>query len=93
MEHRKARFYGIWCRIAAFVLIVLAIVYLNTPWLYIFGTLGIAAGLASAVILGLFWRCPKCRRRLGADKGILDIRVCPHCGEDLGIEEPELKDE
>lgn len=84
MTHQNARFCGIWCRIAAFVLILLAIVYMNSPWLYIFGTLGVLAGLVSVVILALFWRCPRCRRRLGMDSRILDIRNCPHCGLDLG---------
>ena len=91
MDYRKARFYGIWCQIAAFGLIILAIVYLNSPWLYIFGTLGVLSGLVSAVLLLLFWRCPRCRRRLPADKGIFEIRECPFCLEDLKLEPMETQ--
>ena len=89
MDHRKARFYGVWSQVIAFGGIILAIVYLNTPWLYIFGTLGILAGLASVVILGLFWRCPHCRKRLPVDNRIFDIANCPLCGQDLGLAPPE----
>ena len=89
MDHRKARFYGVWCQVIAFGGIILAIVYLNTAWLYIFGTLGILAGLASAAILGLFWRCPHCRKRLPRDSRIFDVKDCPHCGQDLGLIPPD----
>ena len=91
MDHRKARFYGVWCQVIAFGGVILAIVYLNTAWLFVFGTLGILAGLASVAILGMFWRCPHCRKHLPTDKRIFDIRDCPRCGQDLGLlpEEPQ----
>lgn len=89
MDHRKARFYGVWCQVIGFGGILLAIVYLNTPWLYVFGTLGILAGLASVAILGLFWRCPHCRKRLPVDSRIFEIKDCPRCARDLGLPSPE----
>lgn len=85
MDHAKARIYGVWCQIAAFAGALLAIIYLNTPWLYIFGTASVLALLAAAVILGLYWRCPHCRRHLPADGRIFDLRDCPRCGVDLGL--------
>ncbi len=89
MDHKRARLYGIWGQILGFGLVILAIVYMNTPWLYIFGTLGVLCSLAAIVVLFLFWRCPGCKKRLPADNQIFEIKTCPHCGAALGLEPAE----
>lgn len=83
MDHRKARLYGIRGQIIGFGLIILAIVYMNTLWLYIFGTLGVLCSLAAIVVMFLFWRCPCCQKRLPRDNQIFEIIACPHCSANL----------
>lgn len=45
----------------------------------VFGYLSIAVMAVYGIFLCIFWRCPACRKHLGA----LYVKHCPHCGEKL----------
>lgn len=43
----------------------------------IFGYIAIAVVAVYGIFLAVFWRCPNCKKNLGA----LWVKHCPNCGE------------
>lgn len=47
--------------------------------------LGSALLVFNTIFAMLFWKCPKCGKTLPIHT--LTVTHCPHCGEDLGLDE------
>ena len=45
----------------------------------VFGYIAIAVMCLYGILVAAFWRCPKCRKKLGP----LYVKYCPNCGEKL----------
>ena len=89
MDLRKIRLVVLWTRVLGIALIVAAVIFRDTPWLYIFGMVGILCGAVSPVLLILLWRCPACRKLLPSGEQMLELRTCPHCGKELELDEEQ----
>lgn len=59
----------------------------NMPILLtVFIVIAIGSLLGALIYTFIYWRCPRCGRRLSTRDGFWD-EYCPHCGEDLYQEE------